>query len=136
MSLTPRQRAFVEKFVANGCNAQLAAISAGCSKARARQAAHECLKNEEVQALIEKRQASALNKPETANITDAYVLGGIRGLITRIEPYVLEQALPFLKGKRTAETSTNPQVLLAEDIARFYVAHPFRLLAGSGRNEF
>jgi hypothetical protein len=47
-----------------------------------------------------------------------------------------EQALAFLKGKRMAETSTNPQVLLAEDIARFYVAHPFRLLAGSGRNEF
>jgi hypothetical protein len=89
MSLTPRQRAFAEKFVANGCNAQLAAISAGYSKARARQAAHECLKNEEVQALIEKRQASALNKLETANITDAYVLGGIRGLITRMESYGL-----------------------------------------------
>jgi len=47
------------------------------------------LKNEEVQALIEKRQAPTLNKLETANITDAYVLGGIRGLITRIESYGL-----------------------------------------------
>ncbi len=53
------------------------------------EAAHECLKNEEVQALIEKRQAPTLNKLETANITDAYVLGGIRGLITRIESYGL-----------------------------------------------
>jgi len=32
MSLTPRQRAFAEKFVANGCNAQRAAISAGYSR--------------------------------------------------------------------------------------------------------
>jgi len=89
MSLTPRQRAFAEKFVANGCNGELAAISAGYSKARARQATHECLKNEEVQALIERRQTPVLAKLDNANVDDAFVLNGICALITRIETYGL-----------------------------------------------
>ena len=71
--------------MANGCNGEIAAISAGYSKTRARQAAHECLKNEEVCALIEKRQTPALGKLDSADITDAYVLNGISGLIGRIE---------------------------------------------------
>jgi Terminase small subunit len=89
LGLTPRQRAFAEKFVANGCNGEIAAISAGYSKTRARQAAHECLKNEEVQALIERRQTPVLTKLETANVDDAFVLNGICALISRIETYGL-----------------------------------------------
>ncbi len=59
MSLTPKQRQFVDSYVRHG-NAQVAAVEAGYSRDRARQAAHEILKNEQVAAEIEKRQTSCL----------------------------------------------------------------------------
>src|SRR5215469_8288148 len=55
MSLTPKQRQFVDSYVRHG-NAQVAAVEAGYARDRARQAAHEILKNEKVTAEIERRQ--------------------------------------------------------------------------------
>jgi|SRR5579864_1236226 len=89
MSLTPKQRQFVDSYVRHG-NAQVAAVEAGYSRARARQASHEILKNEEVCAEIEKRQTTASLAEVTKSskdITDEYVLGLIVKQISAIEAH-------------------------------------------------
>lgn len=91
MSLTPRQRQFVDSYVRHG-NAQVAAVEAGYSRDRARQAAHELLSNQEVTAEIEKRQtkASLTELTKTSkDITDEYVLGLIVKQISAIEDHGL-----------------------------------------------
>lgn len=89
--LTPKQRQFIESYVRHG-NAQVAAVEAGYSRGRARQAAHEILRNVEVAAEIEKRQTKAslteLTK-SSKDITDEYVLGLIVKQISAIEEHGL-----------------------------------------------
>jgi len=87
MSLTPKQRQFVNSYVRHG-NGQVAAVEAGYSRERARQAAHELLKNEEVCQAIERRQIKpslAAVVKESKDITPAYVEGLILHFIEEIE---------------------------------------------------
>ena len=87
MALTPRQRQFVESMVRHG-NAQAAACEAGYSRTRAKQAAHELLKNPEVCQAIERRQIKpslAAVVKESKDITPAYVEGLILHFIEEIE---------------------------------------------------
>ena len=91
MGLTPKQRQFVDSYVRHG-NGQVAAVEAGYSRTRARQAAHEILKNDEVCNEIEKRQTKAsladLTK-SSKDITDDYVLGLIVKQIAAIKAHGL-----------------------------------------------
>jgi hypothetical protein len=91
MSLTPKQRPFVDSYLRHG-NASVAAVEAGYSRERARQAAHEILKNEKVAAEIEKRQTKASLTEITKSskdINDEYVLGLIVKQISAIEEHGL-----------------------------------------------
>jgi terminase small subunit-like protein len=91
MSLTPKQRQFVDSYLRHG-NASVAAVEAGYSRERARQAAHEILKNEKVAAEIEKRQTKASLTEITKSskdINDEYVLGLIVKQISAIEEHGL-----------------------------------------------
>jgi hypothetical protein len=88
MSLTPKQRQFVDSYLRHG-NASVAAVEAGYSRERARQAGHEILKNEKVAAEIEKRQtkASLTEITTSKDINDEYVLGLIVKQISAIEAH-------------------------------------------------
>jgi hypothetical protein len=91
MGLTPKQREFVDNYVRHG-NGQAAAVAAGYSRSRARQAAHALLSNDKIQAEIEKRQM----KPSLAavvkgskDITPEYIEGLILHFIEEIETHGL-----------------------------------------------
>jgi hypothetical protein len=89
MSLTPRQRQFIDSYIRHG-NGQVAAVEAGYSRDRARQAAHELLSNEAVTSEIERRQTKASLADLTKgskDITDDYVLGLIVKQISAIEEH-------------------------------------------------
>src|SRR6266496_719603 len=89
MSLTPRQRQFIDSYIRHG-NGQVAAVEAGYSRNRARQVSHELLSNEVVTSEIERRQTKASLADLTKgskDITDDYVLGLIVKQISAIEEY-------------------------------------------------
>ena len=89
MSLMPKQRLFVDSYVRHG-NGQVAAVEAGYSRDRARQAAHEIRKNPEVVAEIERRQTKASLADLTKSpkdIDEAYILGLIIKQMSAIEEH-------------------------------------------------
>lgn len=91
MSLTPKQRQFVDSYLRH-VNGQVAAVDAGYSRARARQAAHEILSNDEVCAEIEKRQMKpslAAVVKSSKDITPEYFDGTILRIIEEIEKHGL-----------------------------------------------
>ena len=90
-SLTVRQYRFVDSYLRHG-NATVAAVEAGYSRDRARQAADELLKNPAVRAEIEKRQTKpslAAVVKSSKDITPEYFDGTILRIIEEIEKHGL-----------------------------------------------